>query len=54
MEDDTPVEDSLELNLEEFISFVKKEIEQNDYKEELVECYRNFGGNEELAQGFTL
>ena len=53
-EDDTPAEESLELNLEEFISFVRKEIEQNDYKEELVECFRNFGGNEEIHQGFTL
>ena len=42
-----------ELNLDEFISFVSKEMLDNEVKEELVEAYRKFSGTDNLEQGFT-
>lgn len=46
-------EEDLELDLDEFISFISKEMLDNDFQEELVEAYRKFGGNEQTGQGIT-
>ena len=50
-EDEDDVGD--ELNLDEFITFISKEMLENDVKEELVEAYRKFSGNDDLHQGIT-
>ena len=39
--------------MEEFISFISKEMLENDVKEELVEAYRKFSGSDDLVNGFT-
>ena len=42
-----------ELDLDQFISFISKEMLDNEVKEELVEAYRKFSGSDDLEQGFT-
>ena len=42
-----------ELDLDEFISFISKEMLDNEVKEELVEAYRKFSGSDNLEQGFS-
>ena len=49
---DAASEEDLSLDLEEFISFISKEMQDND-SEELVEAYRKFCGNDDLSQGIT-
>ena len=44
---------ALELNLDEFISFISKEMMDNDVKEELVEAYRKFCGTDDSNTGIT-
>ena len=44
----------MELDLDEFISFISKEMMDNDVKEELVEAYRKFCGQDESQGGITL
>ena len=46
-------DEDLELNLDEFISFISKEMMDNDVKEELVEAYRKFCGSEDSSTGIT-
>lgn len=46
-------DDELELNLDEFISFISKEMMDNDVKEELIEAYRKFCGSEDSSTGIT-
>ena len=46
-------EEEYELNLDEFISFISKEMLDNEVKEELVEAYRKFSGSDNLTDGFT-
>ena len=46
-------EEDCELNLDEFISFISKEMLDNEVKEELVEAYRKFSGSDNLTDGFT-
>ena len=47
-------DEDLELNQDEFISFISKEMMDNDIKEELVEAYRKFCGPDESKGGITL
>ena len=46
-------DDEKELDLDQFISFISKEMLDNEVKEELVEAYRKFSGSDDLEQGFT-
>ena len=52
-EDEDSDEEDQELDLDEFISFISKEMLDNEVKEELVEAYRKFSGSDNLEQGFT-
>ena len=47
-------EEDLELDIDEFISFISKEMMDNDVKEELVEAYRKFCGQDDSTGGITL
>ena len=47
-------DENLELDLEEFMAFLGKEMQENEVKEELVEAYRKFCGLDELNGGITL
>lgn len=44
----------MELDLDEFMSFMSKEIMENDVKEELVEAYRKFTGTDDSSGGISL
>ena len=46
-------EEENELDLNEFIAFISKEMLENDVKEELVEAYRKFSGSDDPNNGFT-
>ena len=39
--------------MEEFIRFIKKEMHENNDKEELLEAFRKFTGTDEMSQGIT-
>ena len=52
-EDEEDEEEDYELNLDEFISFISKEMLDNEVKEELVEAYRKFSGSDNLTDGFN-
>lgn len=41
------------MDVEEFITFIAKEMSENDVKEELVEAYRKFCGSEDATEGIT-
>ena len=43
-----------ELDITEFIAFISREILKNEGKEELVEAYHKFCGNEDGSMGITL
>ena len=51
--DEDEDEEDYELNLDEFISFISKEMLDNEVKEELVEAYRKFSGSDNLTDGFN-
>ena len=46
-QEESDSDEPMELNLEEFISFISKEMMDNDDKEELVEAYRKFTGSDD-------
>eukprot|EP00806_Schmidingerella_arcuata_P003572 Macronucleus_4240.p1 GENE.Macronucleus_4240~~Macronucleus_4240.p1 ORF type:complete len:176 (+),score=62.16 Macronucleus_4240:1-528(+) len=47
-------EDDLELDLPEFISYISKEMQEREVKEELVEAYQKFVGSDDSIGGITL
>ena len=47
-------EDNLELDLQEFISYISKEMQEREVKEELVEAYQKFVGADDPNEGIRL
>ena len=50
---DVNSEEEKELNEEEFIRFIKKEMHENSDKEELLEAFRKFCGGDDSMAGIT-
>ena len=51
--DDGGSDEPEELDVEEFIRFIKKEMHENNDKEELLEAFRKFCGPDDSVTGIT-
>lgn len=54
MDDESDEDEEPELDLKEFIAYISREMQEREVKEELVEAYQKFTGQDDPHGGITL